>query len=61
MLKEIQEGEYARKWVGEHQAGRPWFNAQRTKERTQLLERVGADLRKMMPFVGPVTAPEQGS
>jgi ketol-acid reductoisomerase len=59
MLKEIQDGEYARKWVSEHEAGRPWFNAQRTKERGQLLETVGADLRKMMPFVNPVEAPDQ--
>jgi ketol-acid reductoisomerase len=55
MLKEIQEGEYARKWVAEHKAGRPWFNATRAKERTQLLEQVGARLREMMPFVQPVT------
>jgi len=59
MLKEIQDGEFARKWVGEHRAGRPWFNETRAKERGQLLERVGADLRKMMPFVSPVTAPDQ--
>jgi ketol-acid reductoisomerase len=55
MLKEIQEGEYARKWVAEHKAGRPWFNATRAKERGQLLEQVGATLREMMPFVQPVT------
>jgi ketol-acid reductoisomerase len=59
MLKEIQEGEYARKWISEHEAGRPWFNATRAKERTQLLERVGAELRQMMPFVQPVVAPDQ--
>jgi ketol-acid reductoisomerase len=58
MLKEIQEGEYARKWVGEHEAGRPWFNAQRKAERTQLLEKVGADLREMMPFVSPARVPD---
>jgi len=61
MLKEIQEGEYARMWVAEHAAGRPWFNAQRKAERGQLLERVGADLRKMMPFVNPVEAPDQSA
>jgi ketol-acid reductoisomerase len=58
MLKEIQEGEYARKWVGEHAAGRPWFNAQRKAERTQLLEKVGAELREMMPFVNPAKVPD---
>jgi ketol-acid reductoisomerase len=59
MLKEIQSGEYARKFVAEHEAGRPWFNAVRARERTQLLERVGADLREMMPFVNPIVAPDQ--
>src|SRR6186997_1543879 len=29
MLKEIQDGEYARKWIGEHNAGRPSFNETR--------------------------------
>ena len=58
MLKEIQDGEYARKWVGEHEAGRPWFNAQRKAERGQLLEKVGADLRDMMPFVSPARVPD---
>jgi ketol-acid reductoisomerase len=59
MLKEIQDGVYAKKWVGEHEAGRPWFNATRAREREQLLERVGAGLRRMMPFVNPVEAPDQ--
>ena len=27
MLKEIQEGTYAKKWIAENEAGRPWFNA----------------------------------
>ena len=58
MLKEIQEGEYARKWVGEHEAGRPWFNAQRKAERSQVLEKVGAELRDMMPFVNPARVPD---
>ena len=60
MLKEIQEGEYARKWIAEHNAGRPSFNETRTRERHQLLERVGADLRKMMPFVNPKSVQPDG-
>jgi ketol-acid reductoisomerase len=58
ILKEIREGEYARKWVAEHEAGRPWFNATRESERHQLLERVGAELRDMMPFVNPSLPPD---
>src|ERR1700681_1143538 len=29
MLADIQSGEYARGWLAENAAGRPWFNAQR--------------------------------
>jgi ketol-acid reductoisomerase len=60
MLDEIRSGEYARKWMAEHEAGRPWFNATRARERTQLLEKVGAELRQMMPFVHPVVVTEDG-
>src|SRR5216110_2099275 len=34
MLAEIQNGTYARRWMGEHAAGRPSFNATRHAERT---------------------------
>ncbi len=57
MLKEIQDGTYARKWIAENEAGRPWFNQQRAKEQNLMIERVGARLRAMMPFIKPVTAP----
>jgi ketol-acid reductoisomerase len=58
ILNEIQDGTYARNWVGEHKAGRPWFNKVRAQERTQLVEKVGAQLRQMMPFVNPVVPPD---
>jgi ketol-acid reductoisomerase len=57
LLKEIQDGTFAKNWIGEHAAGRPNFNATRKAEQNQLLEKVGADLRAMMPFVSPVKAP----
>jgi len=58
LLAEIQDGTFAKNWIGEHAAGRPKFNATRKAEQDQMLERVGADLRSMMPFVSPVTAPK---
>ena len=58
LLAEIQNGAFADKWIGEHAAGRPNFNATRAREQNQVLERVGADLRQMMPFVNPVVAPK---
>jgi ketol-acid reductoisomerase len=55
MLKEIQDGTYAAGWIKENQENRPWFNEQRRLEQDHLIERVGAELRAMMPFIDPVT------
>lgn len=55
MLAEIQDGTYAKKWIAENEAGRPWFDKQRAAEQEQLLERVGVKLRAMMPFLNPIT------
>jgi ketol-acid reductoisomerase len=55
MLKEIQDGTYADKWIAENKNGRPWFEERRRQENDHLIEKVGADLREMMPFVNPVT------
>src|SRR3954469_23939924 len=54
LLKEVQDGTYAAKWIAEDRAGRPQFNATRQREREQQIERVGATLRAMMPFLKPV-------
>jgi ketol-acid reductoisomerase len=58
MLEKIQNGEFARKWIAENEAGRPEFNASRRKEQGQLIEEVGARLRANMKFLDPVTAPD---
>ncbi len=55
ILDEIQDGTYAKKWIAENEAGRPWFNEQRRKEQEHPIEQVGAKLREMMPFLDPVT------
>jgi ketol-acid reductoisomerase len=60
MLEEIQTGAYAKKWIAENEAGRPWFNQQRKEGRDQLLEKVGAELRAMMPFLDAVTVTPEG-
>jgi ketol-acid reductoisomerase len=51
MLKEVQDGTYARSWILENQAGRPFFNAMRKNEQKQLIEVVGRQLRAMMPWL----------
>jgi ketol-acid reductoisomerase len=55
LLSEIQDGSYATAWMDENASGRPWFNEQRQNERGHLIEKVGAELRQMMPFLDPVT------
>jgi ketol-acid reductoisomerase len=52
LLKEIQSGEFAREFVLEAQANFPVLNAYRKKEKEHLIEKVGKELRKMMPFLG---------
>ncbi len=36
------------------QTGREWFEAAREKEQQQKIEKVGEELRAMMPFLDPV-------
>src|SRR5213076_1802405 len=43
MLKEIQEGTYAKKWIDENDTGRKSFEAERKKERAHPIEKVGAE------------------
>ncbi len=57
MLEDIRAGEYARGWVAENEAGRPWFNKQRQIESGLLIEEVGGRLRALMPFLKPVKIP----
>lgn len=51
VLKDIQDGEFAKGWILENQANRPVFNAINARENEHPIEKVGRELRKMMPFV----------
>src|ERR1700722_9579041 len=51
ILSEIQSGEFAKQWLGENKAGRAKFLAMRKGQEDQPIEQVGAELRKMMPFL----------
>ena len=50
VLKEIQEGEFARDWLLENQTGCPHFLAKRRIEAASQLEEVGKDLRSKMSW-----------
>jgi ketol-acid reductoisomerase len=55
MLAEIQNGEYAHRWIAENRAGRQWFDERRQEKQNQLVEEIGAKLRAQMPFLDPLT------
>ena len=55
LLDEIKDGTFATKWIKENQTGRPEFNKTRASEQDHLIEKVGEQLRGMMPFLDPVT------
>jgi ketol-acid reductoisomerase len=58
LLKEIQSGEFAKKWIAENEAGQPNFRKLREQDRNHPIEVVGAKLRNMMPFLDPVQLPQ---
>ncbi len=51
LLEEVQNGTFARDWLLENQVGRPFFNTMREKESNFLIEKVGEDIRAMMPWI----------
>ena len=59
MLEEIRAGKYAAGWIAENAAGRQWFEARRREERAHQIEKVGAELRSLMPFLKPVTITDE--
>lgn len=51
ILSEIQSGQFAKEWILENRANRPVFNALSKKGESHPIERVGANLRAMMPWL----------
>jgi len=51
ILKEIQSGDFAREWMAENQAGQPRFAALREQAAQQPIEKIGGQLRGMMPWI----------
>ena len=51
ILGEIQSGEFAREWIAENDNGRPNFNRYRDETNAHPIEKVGAELRAMMPWI----------
>ena len=51
ILKEITSGKFAREWVAESESGRSNFNALRKLGADHPIEKTGAELRAMMPWI----------
>jgi ketol-acid reductoisomerase len=51
ILAEVRSGSFAKEWVLEARAGFPEFEALRKQQREHLIERVGGELRQMMPWL----------
>lgn len=51
VLKDIQSGAFAKDWILENQAGRPFYNTMKKKEENHPIEIVGKELRKMMTWL----------
>ena len=51
ILDEIQDGRFAAEWVAENANGRPELPALKQAGQEHQIEKVGAELRDMMPFV----------
>jgi ketol-acid reductoisomerase len=58
ILKDIQDGTFARNWIAEAEGGYPNFKKMREQDRNHPIEVVGGKLRQMMPFLDPVQLPQ---
>ena len=48
ILREVQNGEFAKRWLLENMAGRPSYGERKRKQEEHQIEKVGEKLRKMM-------------
>ncbi len=51
ILKDIQSGKFAEEWINEYKCGMPHFTELRKEAGNHPLEKVGAGLRSMMPWL----------
>ena len=51
VLKDIQDGTFAREWTAEYKAGLPNYKAFKQRDLEHPIEKVGAQLRARMPWL----------
>jgi ketol-acid reductoisomerase len=52
ILGEIRSGQFAKEWILENMAGRPFYNAVKRRDSEHPIETVGKKLRSMMGWIG---------
>jgi ketol-acid reductoisomerase len=57
VLDEIQSGAFAQEWLAQAREGAPFLLEQRAANRNHPIEKVGRQLRGLMPFLTPKEAP----
>lgn len=51
ILKEVQSGQFAKDWLDEYKDGQPKMEKLRKENREHKIEKIGAELRKMMSWI----------
>lgn len=51
ILAEVQNGKFARQWIGENRKGRKKYQAMLNKDMAHPIEKVGRKLRARMPWL----------
>jgi ketol-acid reductoisomerase len=51
ILADIQSGEFAKEWIAENRAGQENFQRMRSEQQGHQVEKVGADIRAMFPWL----------
>ena len=51
ILGEIRDGSFAKEWVAEDEAGRPNYKRLKAEGEAHQIEKVGKELRSLMPFI----------
>ncbi len=59
LLDRVRDGSFAKDWILENRCGRPRMKQWLRREKTHEIERVGAALRSMMPWLDAKSAPEE--
>lgn len=58
VLRNVQEGVFAKDWILENQTGRPRLKKWMKSEQEHAIEKVGSELRDMMPWLDAKRAPK---